>query len=252
MLTALIPALGYSAQASITGEGRVLSAPDYVELSINVQSSCYATPDAAREANDKAASEIVRYLNSKIKDNGFYNKVISEGGYTQTYQTYYRDKILCENTFQKNNNIRIRTQNVEQFSRLFDSIQKEVYKQFQTEPRSMIESSVTFVTLSAPTPRISSERQNKLEKEAMGKALVDAKSKLQGLFDGQVLNNLKIVDVSEYREETPRPIPMAQGARMMMSAGATEKVAAPVQFDDQWVVKTMYFRFAFDDVTITP
>ena len=247
----LVPTLSYGAQALIMGEGRVLSTPDYVELGIQVQSRCYSTPKEAREANDEAASKIIAYLNKQIQGEGFYNKVVSEGGYTQPYSTYHRNQVLCENTFQKNNNIRIRTQQVSDFQGLFDGIQKEVYKHFETQPRGLIESAVTFVTMSAPSPQVSTERKNQLERDAMSIALKDAQSKLQIMFAEQPIKNLKITEISELQPHQPPPMPMMRGVQMMsMDASSAEAAPAPVQFDDQWIHKVVYFRFSFDDVDL--
>lgn len=246
----LLPTLGWTAQAYIMGQGRVLSTPDYVELGIQVQSQCYSTPKEAREANDDAARKIVDFLNEKINGEGYYNKVISEGGFTQAYSTYHREKVLCQNTFQKNTQIRIRTQKMDQFESLFDSIQKEVYKHFETQPRGLVESSVTFVTLSSPNPQISSEHQQKLERDAMGLALNDAKAKLKVMFAEQPITNLKISEVSEIAPEAPRPMPYMKSSPQMMAMDSAEGGSAPVQFDDQWIHKTVYFRFTFDDLDL--
>lgn len=247
----LVPSLACAAQALIMGEGRMLSTPDFVELGIEVQSRCYSTPKDAREANDEAASKIVSYLNKHIQGEGYYNKVISEGGYTQPYSTYHRDKVLCENTFQKNNSIRIRTQQVEDFQALFDGIQKEVYKHFETQPRGLIESSVTYVTMTSPQPQMSTDRKDKLERDAMSLALKDAQAKLQVMFADQPIKNLKITEISELQPNEPPPRPMMRNVQMMaMDASGAEAAPAPVQFDDQWIHKTIYFRFTFDDVEL--
>lgn len=242
----------FAASAMLSGIGRVLSEPDYVELSIQVQSKCYSTPKDARQANDDAARKIVDFLNKKIQGSeSYYNKVITLGGYTSPFQVYHRNKILCENTFQKHNNITLRTQRVQDFEQLYDEIQKEVYSHFTMQPRGMIESSVTFVTMSQPSPRVSMERRQELEQKALTMALNDAKGKLTALFHEKPIENLKITEVSETAMASPPPVhysPRSGGAEMM--AMKADAAPAPVQFDEQWIHKQVYIRFSFEDVTI--
>jgi uncharacterized protein YggE len=244
--------LAFGAQAVMTGQGRVLASPDYVELVIQVESKCYNKPADARKANDEAARKIVDFLNTKIKKDNHYNKVISLGGYTNPYQMYYQDKILCPNTFQKTNNITFRTQEITNFEALFDEIQTQVYQLFSTEPRGMIESSVTYVTLSSPMPNLSDEKRAELEQQAMTMALGDAKGKLMALFGADKIQNLKIIQVSELPPEQPRPMFHAQdnAPMAMMSARAEKSAPAPVQFDTEWITKMVYFTFGFDDLII--
>ncbi len=242
----------FAGEARLTGSGRVLSEPDYVELSIQVQSKCYPTPKKAREANDEAARAIVDFLNKHIQGEGYYNKVITTGGYTSPFQVYHRDRILCEQTFQKHNSITIRTQQVEKFEALYDDIQKEVYNQFSTQPMGMIENSVTFVTMSSPMAAVSQERRDLLENRAITMALNDAKGKLKSLFIDNPLLNLKVTEISEMPiASQPQPMAYRGGRSNDMMAMSAEKMApAPVQFDEQWIQKQIYFRFVFDDVAI--
>ncbi len=241
-----------AAQAVMTGQGRVLASPDYVEVVIQVESKCYNKPADARAANDDAARKIVDFLNTKVKKDNHYNKVISLGGYTNPYQMYYQDKILCPNTFQKTNNITFRTQEIDNFEALFDEIQTQVYQLFTTEPRGMIESSVTYVTLSSPMPNLSDERRAQLEQQAMTMALGDAKGKLVALFGADKIQNLKIIQVSEMAPERPMPMYNARdnAPMAMMSARAEKSAPAPVQFDTEWISKMVYFTFGFDDFVI--
>lgn len=240
-----------AAEAMLSGQGKVLSEPDYVSLNIQVQSKCYNTPKEAREANDKAARTVVDFLNKHVKEGGYYNKVITDGGYTNPFQVYHRDKILCENTFQKQNTITLRTQKIKEFEALYDDIQKEVYAQFSTQPRGMIESSVTFVTMSSPVPGISKEKHDALERQAMTMALNDAKGKLQALFSQVPVQNIKVIEVSEMPiQPPPRPMQKSYGAEASMMMASDEAVRAPVQFDETWIHKQVYFRFTFDDVII--
>lgn len=240
-----------AAEALLAGQGRVLSEPDYVSLSIQVQSKCYNTPQEAREANDKSARTIVDFLNKHVKEGGYYNKVITNGGYTNPFQVYHRNKILCENTFQKQNTIILRTQKVKDFEKLYDDIQKQVYSQFSSQPRGMIESSVTFVTMSAPSAGVSQKKRHALEQEAMTMALNDAKGKLKALFTGNQIQNLKVTEVSEMPiQPQPRPMQRGYASDMPMAMAAEKASPAPVQFDETWIQKQVYFRFSFDDVIL--
>ncbi|MBS0290148.1 MAG: SIMPL domain-containing protein [Proteobacteria bacterium] len=244
------PSFVMSAQALLMGQGQALSAPDYVEISIVVDSKCYATPDDARKINDKAAKEIVDFLNSKIKQKNEYNTVISTGGYTQPYQTYYQDKYWCQNTFQKQNNIVFRTQDLKNFDALFNEIQNVIYKQFTQNPPTVIESSLSYVTMSEPSGNLSLERRAQLEQKAMALAFIDAKAKLLSLFGKDEIENLKLIDASEVPPEEPVPFYRKRNAPMALSASMEKAQAVPIQFEDQNISKIIYFKFTFDDIAI--
>lgn len=240
----------WAAEAVLSGQGKVLSAPDYVELNIQVQSLCYSSPDEARKVNDESARKIVSFLNTKVKGEGYYNKVITLGGYTQPYQSYQQNRIVCEGTFQKQNSITLRTQAVDDYEALYDEVQKEVYKNFSIQPRGVVESSTTFVTMSTPVPSVSEEKRRELEQQAMTMAFVDAKAKLQAIFTDKTITNLKVVEVNELPIQSAPPPQIYQKSQMRSMSLAAEAGggAAPVQFDDQWIYKTVYFRFSFDDL----
>jgi hypothetical protein len=232
-----------AAEAVLTGQGKILTQPDYVELNISIHSKCFDTPKDAVNKNDSAAEKLVEYLNSKIDGEGHYNKVITRGGFTQPFQIHQRNKILCENTFQKQNNIILRTQNIKDFESLFQEIQSKAYNLFDKDPKNLIESETTYITMGQPTAKISEDKENTLEQKALNLALQNAKSKLKALFSDDEIQNLKIVHISELPPKTPMPEVRKHHARMMM---AESSHTAPVQFDDQWISRTLYFTFSFD------
>ena len=243
--------ISFAAEAILIGEGQVISSPDYVEMSIIVDSKCYPTPGDARKVNDEASRKIVDFLNTKIKKKDAYNIVVSTGGFTLPYQTYYQERYLCQNTFQKQNVIVFKTQDLKEFEGLFNEIQNVVYKQFDRTPPSVIESSISFVTMSDPTPGISIPLRSKLEQKALTLAYEDAKEKLFSLLGKNTIQNLKLVRASEISPEEPKPIFQARGAPMMMGARMEKNVEqAPVQFDEQNISKTIYFEFKFDDIVL--
>ncbi len=240
----------YAAQATITGQGEVLSYPDYVELSIVVDSKCYASPSDARKINDESARKIVDFLNGKVKNKDEYNTVISNGGYTSPYQTYYENKYLCQNTFQKQNTITFRTQDLENFEALFNEIQSFVYKELSRSAPRFIDSAISYATMSNPVPGVSRALNAKLEQQALGIAFADANAKLTALFGDHKVQNLKLTEASEIAP-TEQPIyrqKFGTARAMMMDGGAMESAPAPVQFDKQEVSKTIYFKFTFDDI----
>lgn len=244
--------ISLGAEALLTGQGQVISSPDYVELNITIDSKCYPSPLDARKINDDAARKIVDFLNTKIKKKDLYNSVVSAGGYTLPYQTYYQDKYLCLNTFQKQNNITFRTQDLAHFETLFDEIQNTVYKQLQPNPPSVIESSISYVTMAAPVPGISTKLRAELEQKAMGLAYTDATEKLSALF-GKKVQNVKVIYASELPPDEPKPLFRQEVAPMALMGARMEKSsAAPVQFEEQTINKIIYFKFNFDDVPISP
>lgn len=241
----------YSAEALLSGEGQVQSAPDFVEITLSVDSKCYATPGDARKVNDEASRKIVDFLNSKIQNKNNYNNVITTGGYTLPYQNYYRDKIVCLNTFQKNNTIVFRTQDMKNFETLFNDIQNRVYKEFKSDPASAIESEISYVTISDPIPSISDDVRAQLENSATALAFTNAKNKLYALLGKDKIKNLKMTQASEFAPDEPTPIFRSSSAPMMVT-GRMQKNSeqAPVQFDEKKVNKTIYFKFVFDDISL--
>lgn len=240
----------YAGEAVLSGQAYVLSEPDYVELYITVESKCYPTVIEATQINDESAKNIVDFLNTKLDKKDEYNKVVTNGGYTLPYQTYYQDKFFCQDTFQKTNNIIFRTQKLKGFEKLFNEIQNVVYKQLSHKMPSVVESAISYATISAPNPGISTPKRTELEQKAIRLAFNDAKGKLQSLFDDKKLTNFKLTHVSEFPPNEPRPHPMARAAPMeLMSAkGGNGGGDAPVEFDQQAINKTMYFTFTFDDL----
>lgn len=252
MTSLIVPINLYGAEAIIIGQGELRSAPDYVELSILVDSKCYNTVAEARKVNDDASRKIVDFLNTKITKKDAYNSVVTTGGFTSAYQTYYQNKYFCENTFQKQNTIIFRTQEVDKFEALFEEIQNTVYKEVDRYAPSIIQSSISFAVMSSPMPGISNEQRTELEKQAIGLAFKDAKAKLTALFGNTKVLNLKLVSASDSSVMQPVPMPYYQKARMasapMAEMGGSQ---APVQFDQQEISKTVTFKFTFDDLPIT-
>jgi len=250
LMTSFIPMVLYGAEAVIMGQGQVRSAPDYVELSIMVDSKCYSTPAEARKVNDDASRKIVDFLNTKITKKDAYNSVVTTGGFTSAYQTYYQNKYFCENTFQKQNTIIFRTQEVDKFEELFEEIQSVVYKEIDRYAPSIIQTSISFAVMSSPIPGISNEQRTELEKQAIGLAFKDAKAKLTALFGNTKVLNLKLVSATE-STYSHAPIPRYQRSPMASAAMAEMGGSqAPVQFDEQEISKSITFKFTFDDLQI--
>lgn len=246
-----IPGLGNSAEAILVGEGEVLSSPDYVTLSIIVDSKCYPTPAEARKVNDDAARKIVDFLNTKIKNKDAYNTVVSNGGYTSAYQTYYKDKMLCQNTFQKQITIIFKTQDLKEFESLFNEIQTMVYKQFSSNAPAVVDAAISYVSMSDPLPGITTEFRSKLEQKALALAFADAKAKLYSLFDKNGIQNLKMTYATEISPDEAKPLLQSRAAvpMAMMATNKMEK-RAPVQFEEQTINKTIFFKFTFDDIPL--
>jgi uncharacterized protein YggE len=200
--------------------------------------------------NDAAARRIVDFLNTKIKKKDAYNRVVATGGFTSPYQTYYQNKYFCEDTFQKQNVISFRTQDVDNFESLFDEIQNTVYKEMERNAPSIIQNAISYVSMSNAMPGTSDERRTELEKEAIALAFKDANAKLTALFGNKNVQNLKLINASELPPNDPMPIIQRARAPMaLMSGGAAEMAdSAPVQFDQQTTYKTIYFKYSFDDM----
>lgn len=243
--------LTHAGEALIAGQGQVTSVPDYVEINITVDSKCYATPAEASKANDEAARKIVDFLNNKVKRKDQYNKVISNGGYTSPFQVYVHDKILCPNTFQKQNTITFRTQDLNNIESLFFDIQNTVYQQFKGSEPTVIDAPISYAVISNPVPSLSASLRAQLERKAIALAFADAQAKLRALFGTYPLHNVKVTQASEFSPDEPKPV-FRSGNAPMMARAVSEKFAqrAPVQFEDQTFEKTIYFTFVFDDISL--
>jgi uncharacterized protein YggE len=231
----------WASEVLLTGVGRVLSRPDYVEMTLQVQSLCYDTPEQAMQSSDKVASKLVAFLNQNINRNDYYNQVVSAGGFTGPYQDYSQNKV-CQNTFQKNHQITFRTKRVADFDKLFNLIQNEISQHFSQQPKSSIESAQTFVNLGLPQPLVSHEKRRTYEKEALSLAMADAQEKLESMPFSKPFRNLRILEVSEVNQ-APGPMPFASKALLQTGGGG-----APVQFEDIWIEKNLFVRYSFDDV----
>lgn len=242
-------ATAHGAEAVLFGEGEVIAPPDYVEMTITVNSKCYATPDEARQQTDAASRKIVDFLNTKIKKKDAYNTVITQGGLTSSYQNYQRNKAYCQNTFQKKNSITFRTQDMANFDKLYNDIQNTIYKEFAHVNPATIESPISYVTMTNAHPHVTLEARDQLEQKAIALALQNAKSKLFSLFANQPIRNLKVIEVSEFSPEDVKP-PYSPRRPLMMKASAEDAPNAPIQFDDQNIQKTIYFKFHFEDIPI--
>jgi len=236
--------VGWCADVVLTGQGQVSSPPDYVEMMIVVDAKCYATPAKASAVNDEFSRIIVDFLNTKIKKRDRYNNVIATGGFTLPYQNYQKDKLLCENTFQKQNTIIFRTQDIKNFEALFNSIQSKVYAQFSPPPL-LINTAVAYVTISDPLPSLSGTLRSQLEQQALAIAFNDAKAKLFSLLGKTSVVNLRMTHASELPPNEP-----GLQREAVMSAGLQKAERAPVQFEDQSISKTVYFTFVFDDIPL--
>lgn len=242
----------FASEAYFVGTGTVSSTPDYVELSIYVNSECYKSTSLARQATDNVASEIVNFLKMRIKNTGdFKNKIITNGGYTQPFSKYINNqhgsRQVCLGTFQKRTTITIRTSDVANFSELFDEIQDLVYSSYkQSAPN--VDEPVNYVTLDAPQTRITRENNAILEKTALGLALKNAKERLFAAFGCEPLR-VEIIDMSETQaSQTPQThsyAPKMMRAMAMDSGGGQMEAAAPIEFDALLVSKNIYVKFSF-------
>lgn len=240
----------FAAEALLSGEGQVLTEPDYVEMIITVESKCYPTPEEASKQNDAAARKIVDFLNTKISQKDAYNRVVSQGGVTSSYQNYQRDKVLCQNTFQKQNHITFRTQAMHNFEILYNEIQSTVLKSFNQPYPDNIDNPISYVTISQPEPKVTPTQRAKLEQNAIALAYQDAKMKLFSLFDNNQIRKLKVIEVSEFPPEDTEPFHKQRGPMMMKAEMGVAGGQAPVQFGEQPIHKTLFFKFQFEDIVI--
>tara|TARA_R110002110_G_scaffold415839_1_gene657379 strand:- start:9498 stop:10262 length:765 start_codon:yes stop_codon:yes gene_type:complete len=227
----------------VLGSSEVSHAPDSVSFTINIHAQCYDSIDGARQAADQKSSELFKDLNKlfPIKDKN--NQISTHGGYTQPFHGGYRPRnavAACENTFQKNTQITVKTSNLNNFEDLFNQTQDLAYR--QSQPTSKVTDPITFVTMNQPNPQLSAEKYQRLEKQAIAMALQNAEDKAQYLIKGKNIPALKMIAVNESLPNNPGPIPMRNA---MKSMAMMESTNAPIQFQDNIVRKQLSVIFEY-------
>ena len=161
--------LTVAGEANFTGTGRIAANADYIMLSATVHSQCYAKPSDARNATDRVASDVYNLMSGQINNNSQIDEIVTRGGQTSRYDGHYnesRTHRVCVDTFAKTTTITLKTDQVENFGAIFDSIQDYIFENHSGKSNA----EHTFVTLDSPSPQLTHAHQAQLEEEALAEA----------------------------------------------------------------------------------
>lgn len=166
--------------ATMSGYSEISAAPDFVKVSITVNSECYATPLEAVEANRAAVSQIQSFLQSFIATNSNIDRIHTDGGMTSKYRRVNYDvdpaEVTCENTFKHHTDITFKTEDVENFSTTFAKVQQHVLSQYASSYTSD-KPFVTYATINNADTGICESTRKELKIQAQKDAMDDAIAK---------------------------------------------------------------------------
>lgn len=230
-----------------SGVGRLKTKPDYISLHFSVRSECYATPLEAQEATDQIVAKIDSYLQTLKSLHDKHFKILINGGFTSAFSKWHDNKEICRGTFQKDTEILLNISAGDNFAARFATIQSHALKYFENRSANTnyYNRPQTFVTLSAPDPRITREHRTKLEREARNLALLDAVANFKEAIKSCAKQPYKIISIKEaptnFYSQTPR-FYKAQASQLDSQAAST----APVRFDDIQITKELMISFQVD------
>ena len=224
----------------LVGEGRLSHPPEYIELTVTVRSLCQPSPLAASEATDAAAAKIMGALRTKIDSDNSQDGVLSDGGYSRAYERYLGPgRTVCGGTFQKTSTIVMKSSRLATFSTDYLAIQQLVLSSAMSKPdEKSVAAPVTFATIGMPTPQLYHKTRERLEQQALAKAVDNARAKFKAsaavACGGVDYHIMKFIEVSP---NAARPIAYAAGS------GRGEAGAGPVELDVIWINKLLDVYF---------
>lgn len=235
----------YAGQITLVGHGEVFSPPDRVSFQVSISAQCYPTAKEASQAADQLASELFTALTQLFPKKENTQEVTTQGGYTQPfYATQVGQNTYCQNTFQKDTQIMIKTDQIDKFESLFNQVQDLVYAKYSVNQINPVTKARAFTQMSQPYASLSTEKQQDLEKEALKKALHNAQEKAKEILADLNITQFSPAEISEIGIQTPIPMmkrmPMREGMSLMAAS-----VEAPVSFGDSTLSKELTVIFEY-------
>ncbi len=227
----------------LVGEGRLSHAPQYIEVTINVQSECHATPLAASEATDAAAARIIKVARSVIDPSNAKDGVFSRGGFSRPFHRYVHSSLtVCKGTFQQQSTIVLKSSRVASFPSRFAQLQRMILAGAMRKPADTRSASpITYATLSTPVPRLYFETRERLEQKALADALDNARKKFQAAAKVACGNTRhRVARFVERSARSGRPIPYGR------STTSSATCASALAFDAIWINKLLDVYFDVD------
>ena len=227
----------YAGSATFTGEARIKTEADFVELKISVTSDCFKTAVAAAADNDVVSKQVMETVREILVSSDANAKILASGGYVERYTGYDPNtrRAFCVNTFRKNNLITARAKLTAQFASDFARIQDAVYglaRDPSPEPR---EAQTTFLQMSQPLTGLNDQHRDELRARAVSLALANAIEKFRATFP---LLGIDRYTINSYREAGTVEAPGRPGR-------GADLMPAPVQFDELSVTSNVIVDFTY-------
>lgn len=183
----------FAGRATITGNASITDKPDYVEISVSVDSKCFATLDALNSAHDGYVAELQNRFSGYFDTTNDFNKVSVNAGWASPYShvIYHRDgtdnEKVCQNTYQKHTSITIKSSDLAGFSELLAWIYGDVSEVF-TNASGDERTPSTLTTISSPSSKICETTRTAWRNKALKSAREDAQEQFKAEFCGAGIN----------------------------------------------------------------
>lgn len=231
----------------LIGEGRLAAAPEYIELTVRLQSECYDSPAAASAATDRATAQVRRILIGATDSKHEGDGVFSHGGVTRPFSRYEHNRRTCRGTFQKSADVVMKSSRVAEFPREFSRIQQAILVgTLRKPPAGSTEVGITFATIATPIPRLTHEKREQLERDALADAMANARDKYSAAAKlACAKSSFRVVRFVERSPSEGRPIAYDRSAP---SAGT----GPAVEFDAIWINKILVVDFELASKSCAP
>lgn len=199
----------FAGRATITGNASITDKPDYVEISVSVDSKCYATMDALNSAHDAYVAKLQNRFLGYFDTTNDFNKVSVNAGWASPYShtIYHRDgtndEKVCQNTYQKHTSITIKSSDLAGFSELLSWIYGDVSEVF-TNASGDERTPSTLTTISSPSSKICEATRTAWRNKALASAREDAQAQFKAEFCGTGLSLEQVCIVSSAQPGSTR------------------------------------------------
>lgn len=186
-----------------TGEGIVKAVPDRAWVTVTAESRA-ANPREAQRLNAQAMSAVT----DRIKAAGIADEAVRTRAYDLQPEFDYRDGQQTLRGYVARNSVEVR---VDEIARIGEII------------GAAVESGATSVS----GVRFDLKNREELEREALRRAVADARARAEAAAAGAGMSVTSIVRIDETRESMPppRPLPMRMGAETAMVADSAPPIS---------------------------
>lgn len=217
MLTHVIganPAL--AGHITLRGSANIGHKPEYMEITVKVESLCYPTSGELRKATNGAASAIRQVMQRAMNtEEGSRDEIIALPGEVKREDVIRyiegRSVELCKKGWQGENSLILKLANQESWSQLQVAMLEvsDRYSSMETGPAR------TNLTISQPRPQLYPETLEQMKKAADEKAIVDATEKFKNIKDLCALGNCQLDNIAPVGNVIP--VAYARAERVAMN-----------------------------------